>query len=193
MLVELAHADDHAEVVGERRGRLARDHVVGLAEVSAALGVPGDHPLAPARQHGGRNLTRVGAGLVTKAVLGAELHCGSFQDLGDSQKLWIGRKNRDLHDVGVAGGGGHHTFDEVEGVARIDWIHLPVGGQKSFGAHPSRGHLKLYASFSIATPGSCLPSRYSNVAPPPGETHEKRPVSPSASMAAAVSPPPTRV
>src|SRR5258708_17027406 len=54
------------------------------------------------------------------------------------------------------------------------------------------GTVSLYASFSIATPGSCLPSRYSNVAPPPVETHEKRPVSPSASMAAAVSPPPAR-
>src|SRR5437660_12423403 len=55
------------------------------------------------------------------------------------------------------------------------------------------GKVSLYASFRIATPGSSLPSRYSSVAPPPVDTQEKRPASPSCSTAAAVSPPPTRV
>src|SRR5216683_5010837 len=50
-----------------------------------------------------------------------------------------------------------------------------------------------YASLRTATPGSSLPSRYSRVAPPPVETNENRPARPSASTAAAVSPPPTRV
>src|SRR2546425_3907769 len=55
------------------------------------------------------------------------------------------------------------------------------------------GREDIYASLRIATPGNSLPSRYSSVAPPPVETCEYRPASPSDSIAATVSPPPTSV
>src|SRR5207248_11442019 len=82
-----------------------------------------------------------------------------------------------------------HAPHDVHRLAAVDGVHLPVGSEQRL-FRRLRGH---YASLRTATPGRSLPSRYSRVAPPPVETCEYLPARPSASTAAAVSPPPTRV
>src|SRR5438067_334279 len=73
VVLELTHAYDDAQLVRQRRRRLARDHVVGLAKDHAALGVADDDPLAPTLEHRRGHLAGEGARLLPEAILGAQL------------------------------------------------------------------------------------------------------------------------
>src|SRR5712691_5223124 len=185
---QLADAHDHAQLGRQRRRGLLGDHLVGLAEVEAPLGVADDHPLAQRLDHGRRDLARVRAGNLPEHVLRAELDAGLDEQVRNRGQPDERGKDRHLDPIRLAARHGHHPAHEVERVVEVVRVHLPVGRDER---HP--WWAGAHASCRIAMPGSSLPSRYSSVAPPPVETWENLPAMPSASIAATVSPPPTSV
>src|ERR1017187_8713706 len=144
-----------------------------------------EHVVAEPGEHRRRDLAREGSLVLGVAVLGPEAERASPEHLPDADQVGEGRQHLHLHPAAVQLG--PHGTGQLQPVGD-GGVHLPVAGDqpgRTSGAH------SVTLSWSAATPGSSLPSRYSRVAPPPVETWLILSATPAWSRAAARSPPPT--
>src|SRR5919112_3431644 len=189
LLLGLPHADDGQDVGLHSALRFLCDHLVGLAEDFAPLGVSHyDRPGPDVEEHGGRDFTGERTRVLVVEVLRASHDCGVFGHPAHLVQAGKGDAHGDVHVLLSVGGarqeGGRVLFGLPDGL-----VHLPVRGH-----HRASGHeisSLFYSSGSIAMPGNSLPSTYSSEAPPPVEMWLILSSSPSLLTAATESPPPT--
>ena len=148
--------------------------------VLAPLGVP-DHDVGAAElgEHARRDLPGVGAGVVRGHVLGA---VPDLQPVAVDQRLHraeVGeRRQHDDLDPGVVvllvAERPGELLDQRDGLGVVE-VHLPVARHQrdarllAISASVLGSARRGGQSESTAMPGSCLPSRYSRLAPPPVE------------------------
>ena len=125
------HAADRSQPRFERGLQAQVHRIVGLAEILAALRVPDDHVgHAQTQQHGGGNLTRIGAVCLPVDILHAD--CGVTPARAFDRGLdgRIRRANDDLIPA-VASDQGQEVAKEISRFVR-SFIHLPVAGNHFF-------------------------------------------------------------
>ena len=159
------------EVVRERRGDLARDLLVRLAVQRAALGVADDHVAAlelrrgtPPRSRRCRRRTRAPRrpGRRTRCgSLSAETSVCTLRRSVNGGKTATSTRGEVVTGVFQAPG---ELLDERDRLQVVE-VHLPVAGDERR-APRRRAHC---CHPRTSSPGRCLPSRNSRLAPPPVE------------------------
>src|ERR1700735_835549 len=190
----LADAQHGRDAGPQGRLQLGVHHLVILAVVLAPLRMSDQHvPAAELGQHRAGYLAGIGTLVVGRDVLGPVANpqlVPGYQGLHAAQR---GERRQDRDVRGIEVPAGQHEGQLLGEGKRLEMVlvHLPVAGHQRLAGILAAAHP---ASSSAASPGSCLPSRYPRLAPPPVEMWlNSLSLKPRARTAAAESPPPTTV
>src|SRR5439155_14130186 len=122
-----ADADHGPQAGGQDGAELLVYGLVGLAEVSAALGVADQQVIHQASEHFDADLAGEGAFFFPVDVLGADAERGAFRFRGDIGEKREGREYR-LFDAGdrIDAAGTNVLYESTSGTR--DSVHFPVSG-----------------------------------------------------------------